>query len=121
MADYVPIIQDADSYTLAASATIPGGSLVAISGPGTVAAAGANAVNWVGVNAFDCVSGQAVTLFRNGIQHLVASGTVTAGDLVAAAAGGQVATSATPTTGQLVGVALTTATTGNQVRVLFVR
>jgi hypothetical protein len=130
MADYVPVIQNADSYTLTASATITGGQLLVVTGVNTVGPAGANAVNWVGVAAFDCVSGAAVTVFRDGVQILTTTGTVTAGDLVVAAASGTVSTLAavtTPTpadvtnTRAIVGVALTTATTGNAVRVFFAR
>lgn len=128
MADYVPILLDADSFTSTASATITGGQIVAVSGSGTVAPAGASALNWIGVAAQDTASGALVTLFGgDSIHNLVASGTVTAGDLVVCGAAGTVATLAavtTPTAGDvtgtraLVGVALTTATTGNKVRIL---
>jgi hypothetical protein len=79
--------------------------------------------------AFDCAaSGLLVTYFRGGIQELVASGTVTAGDTVVAGAAGTVATLAavtTPTaadvtnTRAILGVALNTATTGNKVQIQF--
>ena len=127
MADYVPIIPGADSFTSSASATITGGQMLAVSGAGTVAPAGANAVNWVGVAAFDAASSTNVTVWGTGIHSLTASGTVTAGDQVVCGATGTVATLAavtTPTAADvtnsraIVGVALTTATTGLKVRVL---
>lgn len=129
MADYVPVY-DEGPYTLQASGTITAGQVVAISGSGTVAAAGANASNWVGVAAFDAASGDKVTIYDDGVQLLTASGTVTAGDLVVCAAAGAVSTLAavtTPTaadvtnTRGILGVAWTTATNGNKVRVNLVR
>jgi hypothetical protein len=124
--DYVPLYKPGQSTTSTASATITGGQLVAVSGVNTVAPAGANAINWLGVAAFDAASGDRVTLHHGGVQRLVASGTVTAGDTVVAAASGQVSTLAavtTPTaadvtnTRAIVGTARTTATNGNVVEV----
>ena len=130
MADYLPLFKPGQAFTRAASATITAGQLVVVSGSGTVAPAGANAVNWIGVAAFDAASGADVTILAGGVQRPVASGTVTAGDLVVAGAAGTVATLAvvtTPTAADvtnsraIVGVALTTATTGNLVEVQFDR
>lgn len=126
MAEYLPVKTPGQALPLAASATITAGQLVAVSGVSTVAAAGANAANWLGVAAFDAVSGDVVTIFSGGVQELVTTGTVTAGDLVVAAAAGTVSTLAavtTPTaadvtnTRAILGVALTTATTGLKVQV----
>lgn len=129
MADYVPIICDDDrSFTSQASATITGGQVLAVSGSGTVAPAGANSLAVVGVAAQDAASTAYLTVYAGGIQLLTASGTVTAGDIVVAGAAGTVATLAavtTPTAADVtntratLGVALTTATTGNPVRVLW--
>lgn len=130
MAEYLPIRKPGQALVAAASGTITGGQMVAVSGSGTVAVAGATALNWLGVAAFDAVSGDQVTIFCDGVQELTASGSVNAGDLVVCAASGQVSTLGavtTPTAGDvtgtraLVGVALTTATTGNKVRVKFIR
>lgn len=126
MAEYVPVIEDDDNnFTAVASATITGGQIVAVTGTNgtaaTVGPAGAAAVNFLGVAKADTVTGQFVTVHRLGIQLVTASGTVTAGDLVICGAAGAVATNATPPVNQLVGVAVTTATTGNKVRVLFTR
>ncbi len=127
MADYVPLIPNPDNFTSTASATITGGQVLAVTGVSTVGPAGANAVNWVGVAGFDAASTALVTVFVDGVHLLTASGTVTAGDVVVCGAAGTVATLAavtTPTAGDvtntraIVGIALTTATTGNKVRVL---
>lgn len=126
MSDYVPLHDAGPAITRQASATITGGQLVAVSGSGTVGPAGANALNWIGVAAFDVVNGDNVDVHTGGVQRLVASGGVTAGDIVVAAAAGQVSTLAavsTPTaadvtnTRAIVGIALTTATNGNLVEV----
>lgn len=126
MAEYLPVKNPGQALPVTASATITGGQLVAVSGVSTVAPAGANAANVVGVAAFDAASGELVTVFGGGVQELVTTGTVTAGDLVVAAASGTVSTLAavtTPTaadvtnTRAILGVALTTATTGLKVQV----
>lgn len=121
MAEYLPIFKPGQAITLKASATITGGQLVAVSGSGTVAPAGAASTAVVGMAAFDAALNDNVTIFAGGVQNCTASGAVTAGDPVIAAAAGAVATSATPPAGQQVGVALSTATNGNKVRVKFIR
>lgn len=118
MADYVPI-RMGDRKTRKASADIVGGKLVHISGPGSVATATANSAKVDGVAAFDAKTNEAVTVYSGGEQLVLASGTVTAGDLVVAAANGNVSTLAavtTPTaadvtnTRAVLGVATTTGT-----------
>lgn len=130
MAEYLPIRTPGDALVSTASATITGGTIVAVSGNGTVATAGATALNWVGVAAFDASANDSVTVYTGGVQEVTASGAVTAGDLLVTAASGQVSTLAavtTPTAGDvtgtraIVGVALTTAATGAKVRVKFER
>lgn len=120
MSDYSPLYQPGHAIPSQSSAAITGGKLVAVSGPGTVATAGANATGWVGVAAFDvAASGEQVNVLSGGVQRLLASGAVTAGDTVVCAAAGAVSTLAavtTPTaadvtnTRAIVGTALTTAT-----------
>lgn len=126
MADYLPLYKPGQSITRQASAAITGGQLCGVSGSGTVAPTTAAQASWVGTAAFDAVSGDKVTLHQGGIQRLVASGAVTAGDLLVAAANGQVSTLAavtTPTaadvtnTRAIVGTALTTAANGALVEV----
>jgi hypothetical protein len=130
MSDYIPIYEGCVPSTHTTSAAVVGGKLVAVSGDGTVAHAGANAGNWVGAAAFDAASGARVTVHRSGIQSLVASGAITAGDLVVCGATGTVASLAavtTPTAADVtnsrgvVGVALTTAADTAAVRVLMAR
>lgn len=126
MPSYVPLFNPGQAITSQASAAITGGQLLAVSGSGTVAPAGANAVNWVGVATQDASNGDKVGVVSGGVQRLTASGAVTAGDVVVAAAAGQVSTLAavtTPTaadvtnTRAIVGIALTTAANGALVEI----
>lgn len=121
MAEYLPVFKPGQSVTYKASATIVGGQVVAITGVGTVGPAGATSAAWIGVASNDAATNDNVTVYVGGVQSVTASGTVTAGDAVATGAAGTVATAATPTSAQFVGIATTTATTGNKVRVAFVR
>jgi hypothetical protein len=120
MADYVPLFLPGQAIPRTASATITGGQPVYVSGSGTVANSGAAANIPIGVAAFDAANGDRVTVFSRGTVHrLTASGTVTAGDLVEAAASGAGATHTVGTTdGRVFGIALTTATTGNSVEIM---
>ncbi|GAA4117444.1 hypothetical protein GCM10022215_18090 [Nocardioides fonticola] len=120
MPDYLPLHLPGAAITRTASAAITGGKLVYVSGSGTVAmTAGASSIP-VGVASTDAASGDPVVIFGRGTVHrLTASGTVTAGDTVEAAAAGAVATHTIGTNdARVVGVALTTATTGNPVEIM---
>lgn len=126
MADYVPKFTPGQAITSQASAAITGGQLVAVSGSGTVAPTAAATVAWVGVAAFDAANGEKVTIHKGGVQRIVASGAVTAGDQVISAAGGKVATLAAAAGAvaadinaarQVVGIALTTAADGATVEI----
>lgn len=126
MGDYTPIYTPGQTISGTLSTAIVGGNLVAVSATGTIGVAGANSIAVVGVAAQDAASGARVAYYTGGVQELVTSGTVTAGDQVVAAAAGLVSTLAgvtTPTaadvtnTRAIIGIALTTATTGNKVRV----
>lgn len=121
MAEYIPIYKPGQALTLKASAAITGRQVVAVSGSGTVAPAGAASTASVGVAGFDAATNDNVTIFAGGVQEVVASGAITAGDPVICGANGTVVTSATPPAGQQVGVALTTAADGANVRVQFGR
>lgn len=112
MAQRVPVFDSGLSYTRQASAAITGGQLVEVTGPGTVGPAAASSTKWLGTAAFDAAVGEQVTVHKGGVQRCNASGAVAAGDMVAAAASGAVATSATPSAGQQVGVAISTAANG---------
>lgn len=121
MAEYLPVVTPGKAYTLKASAAITGRQVVAVTGVGTVGPAGATSAAWVGVAGFDAALNDSVTIYGGGVQELIASGAVTAGDALATGAAGTVATAATPTAAQFVGIALTTAATGAKVRVAMAR
>ncbi len=121
MAEYLPLYLPGQAFTASASAAIVGGKAVYVSGDGTVATATAAANVIVGIAGFDVgASGDKVTVFSRGTIHkLTASGTVTAGDAVEAAAAGAVATHTQGTNDvRVFGIALTTATTGNPVEIM---
>ena len=128
--EYLPVFKPGQAITLKASATITAGQIVVITGVGTVGPAGANAANWIGVASTDAAVNDNVAIYADGVQSVTTSGTVTAGDVVVCAAAGAVSTLAavtTPTaadvtnTRGIVGVAISTATTGLKVRVKFDR
>lgn len=122
MAEYLPLFAPGKAITRSASAAITAGQLVIVTGSGTVGPASAATHLWAGVAAFDAASGDNVTVYTGGVQRIVATGTVTAGQLVEAAAGGTVATHTNGTADyNVVGLALTTATAGNAVEVQFDR
>lgn len=115
MADYVPLFLPGQAVTgYTASATITGGRGVYVSGDGTVANVATAANIPVGVASQDFASGDKVGYFGRGTVHrLVASGTVTAGDIVESAAAGAFATHTVGTNdARGFAIALTTATTG---------
>lgn len=121
MSDYVPVFIEGDEVTCVASAAVKGGQLVELTGPYAVAPATANSAKWFGVAGFDVAAGDDVTVYRQQVQRPIASGAVTAGDAVAAAADGKVATAAAPTALTHVGIALSTAADGEAVEVAFTR
>lgn len=121
MADYLPLFKPGQSITSTTSAAVTGGQLLIVSGSGTVAASSAATHLFVGVAAFDAASGAEVTIHKGGVQRLTATGAITAGERVMAAAGGTVAAFSGTDYSQVVGVALTTAANGAAVDVDFVR
>lgn len=122
MADYAPIYTPGNAITLTTSAAVLGGDLLVVSGTGTVAKCTVATHQWVGVAAQDAASGARVAVFAGGVQELTATGAITAGQLVEPAAAGSVAAHTNGTNDvNAVGVALTSATTGNKVRVLVTR
>jgi len=120
MADYLPVRIPGKALVVPASAAVTGGQLVQVSGSNTCAATAFATARWLGVAAFDVATGELLTIHCGGTQELTASGDITAGDIVVAAAAGAVAT-ATPGAGQQVGIALTTAASGAKVRVQMAR
>lgn len=118
MAEYQPLFNPGKAYTRQTSGAVTGGQLVVISGSGTVAASTVATHSWLGVAAFDAASGANVTVFSEGVQRLVATGSITAGSNVEAATAGTVAAHTNGTNDQnILGVALTTVTTGQLVEV----
>lgn len=93
--------------TFTAAADVTDGQLLIVTGNRAVSPSTADSTAWVGQAAFDAKAGEKVTVLLGGVQRLVASGTVAAGDLVSAAADGKVATAAAPEVGAVVGLALT--------------
>lgn len=128
MGDYVPLFEEGDEITVTISAAVTGGQLLKVSGSDTVAPAGAGD-KAVGTAAFDAANvGDKVTMYGRGrVDILTASGGITAGDNVVPGAAGTAASLAavtTPTpadvtnTRAIYGIALTTATDGNPVKVM---
>lgn len=133
MPQTVPVYKPGSTIPSTASVAVTGGQLVGVSGSGTVAPTAAAQASWVGVAAFDVAAGDRVTIHAGGVQRLIASGAVTAGDvLIAAAVAGRVAKVAATTatavataateadinnTRAIVGTALTTAADGAVVEV----
>jgi hypothetical protein len=114
MAEYTPRYMPGAAQTWVASATITAGQLLVVSGSGTVAPSSAASPAFIGVAGNDAASGANVTVYAGGVQKIVATGTVTAAQSVEAATAGTVATHTLGTNdGNIVGVAVTTATAGN--------
>jgi hypothetical protein len=112
MAEYVPLYLPGQTITKPCSANVTGGQPVYASGNNTIANTAAAANIPIGVASFDGVSGDQIQFVGRGAVHrLLASGTVTAGDVVEMAAAGAVATHTVGTNdARAFGVALTTAT-----------
>jgi len=118
MAEYLPIFKPGQAITLKASAAVTGGQVVAVTGSGTIGPAGAASAAWVGVASTNASINDNVTIHSGGVQSVKAAGAVTAGDLLVTATAGTVAKAgAEPAAGTIVGIALTTAADGAQVRV----
>jgi hypothetical protein len=122
MGDYMPVLQTVSAISgVTASATIVGGQLLEVTGVNTVGPAALNSVKVVGVAAHDAAVGAGVTYHPIvGNQHeSVSPGGSVAGDIITAAAAGNVASTAAATAaaaGTDLGVAVSTATAGNKVR-----
>lgn len=106
------------TYPLTASATITGGQMLAVSGPGTVAPAGASSTAVIGYAVDDCANGAVcnVLLLGGPVVTATASGSITAGAQCIAAAAGAVATIGAATFEKIIGVALDSPTTGQPFR-----
>ncbi|WP_156759551.1 capsid cement protein [Microbacterium karelineae] len=119
MTGYLPKHNPGAAITIPATAAITGGQLVTAAGE----PAGADATTVIGVAARDVTTGENVTVYSGGVQRLVASAAIAQGDLVKAAADGQIAvyTAGTDSTDTLLGVALAAAALGELATVKFLR
>ena len=93
MAQHTHLFTPGQAVTFTAEAAVTAGQLVAVTGDREVSpatAAGASA--WIGSAATDAAIGEDVLVLLGGVQKLVAASDVAAGDLVACADDGEVAT-----------------------------
>ncbi|MFC4223564.1 capsid cement protein [Lysinibacter cavernae] len=111
MADHIHTFAPGASVTCVADADIIGGRLVAITGPRAVTTATESSAGVFGAAAQDATEGDDVLVLRGGVQALVASASITAGQRVNPAADGQVAA---VTDERGIGLALTTVTAADQ-------
>lgn len=107
MASNVHLFNVGDDVTFTAGAAITGGQLLYVSGNRTASPTTASTPAWVGTAAFDAASGEKVTVLKGGVQRVVASGAIAAGDRVIPAAAGKVATLGAGDASHSVGIALT--------------
>jgi hypothetical protein len=122
MADYIPVFKPGDDLTLTAGATTTGGQLMYVSAANTVSPTTGATAAWLGVATQDAASGAKVGVTSGGVQELVAAATIAAGDVLIPASNGRVTPIASGTTySQVVGVALTAASSGNTSRVRMAR
>jgi hypothetical protein len=121
MAEYVPVhALQGGGFTSQASATVVGGTLLAVSGSGTVAHAGLTSLLVVGIAAHDAASGAKVTVLPIRMVHQTVCGTagVTAGNPLKSDANGLVMlwVAGTDSSAAMIGKALTTASAAAPVR-----
>lgn len=113
MADYLPLYLPGKAVTVTASAAVTGGQAIRVSGNGTVAPATQASHLVIGVAGVDLANSgdKGVAFLRGTVHRLLATGTVTAGEVVEAATAGTVATHTQGTNDvRVFGIALTTAT-----------
>jgi predicted RecA/RadA family phage recombinase len=103
---------------LKASADIKKGQVVIISGDMTVAPSTEASASVLGVAMFDAKEGDPVSVETEGLFRLTAYGTIKAGAQVESAADGKVAIEDDPIT-KVIGIALNTASNGEEVFVKF--
>lgn len=118
MAEYLPLFTPGQAVTRQTSAAIVGGQLVGVSGPGLVAPSAGAIAAWFGVAAFDAAIGEQVTVHTEGVQRIIANGTITAGQNVEPSVNGTVVAHTNGTNDvNIVGLALTSVTVGQLVEV----
>ena len=103
MSAYLPHFFPGKAVTFTAGADVTGGRLVAVSGPMSITHANDDDLAVVGVAGDDTKQGDLVVVYSGGVQKLVASGAISAGEIVGLASDGCVSS-----TGDIkVGIALT--------------
>jgi|Deesub1362A_J573_1020465.scaffolds.fasta_scaffold01139_11 predicted RecA/RadA family phage recombinase len=105
---------------MTAGADITAGQLVEITGDEEVSPATAGSTSVIGVALTDASQNELVTVVTEGVVSVTASGAVSAGDKVQAAADGKVSAwsaSAAGDSAKIVGVALEDAADGNTVKI----
>jgi hypothetical protein len=114
-----PLVSDRYIVSMLAGANLTIGTLVELTSDWTVqATAGSNSLKVVGLTFDNAVAGRRVGIVCRGICRATASGTITAGDQLASAAGGTVATDNSSKNSSIIGIALSSVTTGQTVYVL---
>ena len=109
MADHSPKFLPGQNVTLTAGAAITGKQLLYVSGVNTVSPTTASTPAWIGVARQDTASGEKVVIVRGGVQELISSGAIAAGDRVIPGAAGAVVTIGAGNAAHTVGTALTAA------------
>lgn len=119
MGDYQPSFRPGEKITRLLSATVTGGRLITVAG----ATAAADSTTWLGVASRDGVSGDRIVVHTEGVQRLVASGSISAGDRVKCGASGTVATltAGTDAYDRQVGIALEAAADAAELDVKLIR
>lgn len=117
MPQYLPLFRPGQTVTFDVTAAVTGGHPVEVGTADlSVAPAAAASTSVVGIAGHDAAVGDKVTVeLGNPVHELVASGAVARGTKVEAAGGGRVRTA---TTGDVIGLALTSAADGATVQVL---
>lgn len=121
MADYAPVYAPVEPFTITASATVTGGTLVESTTTGACGPAGVGSVKVIGVAAHDAVVGMRLSVWPipGNVHEIIHAAGGTVGDVITAAAAGQLASTAAATAaaaGTDLGVALTTAGAGLKLR-----
>lgn len=106
MSEFAPLFKPGAEFTRTTSAAVTGGQVLIVSGSNTVAPSSAASAAVLGVAGFDAASGDSVTVLTHGVVNLAASGAISAGAPVAAAASGAVAAHSGTNYSTIVGVAL---------------
>lgn len=115
MADHLLKFKPGQAVTFRATTDMTGGQVVEVTGDRTCGVAGAASKKVLGTVGHDAKTGTDVVVHMPGVvDTMTAAGAIAAGDRVASAAGGKVATGTTDT----IGLAISAAADGATVQVL---